>query len=122
MRQKDKKGRLPLHTISNIATSCTDSDRLALVAVVWKAYPEAASILDPVRGIPPFALPVRGAEEGEPYYPFNYRYGLSSAFVLLRENPDILSKGAGCKKYNASAALEPPPKKRPCTMSSKQPA
>ena len=63
--QLDKDGRLPLHLASDPTTLqvLEKNTRYELVYDIWKAYPEAASVTDPLTGLPPFAMAAR--QEGK---------------------------------------------------------
>ena len=56
--QLDKDGRLPLNLASDPTTLqvLEKNTRYELVYDIWKAYPEAASVVDPLTSLPPFAL------------------------------------------------------------------
>lgn len=95
-----KDGRLPLHLASDPTTLqvLEKNTRYELVYDIWKAYPEAASVTDPLTSLPPFALAARQggkkpslAERIEMNLP-NVDDSISSSFFLLRQYPEILSE------------------------------
>jgi len=99
-RQLDKDGRLPLQIASDPTTLdvLKRNSRYELVQEIWKAYPEAASIIDPMTSLPPFALAARQggkkpslAERIEKNLP-DVDDSISSSFFLLRQYPEILSE------------------------------
>jgi len=99
-KQKNETGLLPLQIVADTERRpyIRDKDRIALVGTIWKAYPDALSIIDNVSGLPPFTLPVR---EDSPYTQrVNAHAGLSSSYFLLRQQPEILSEVIGsCQKF-----------------------
>ena len=101
--QLDKDGRLPLHLASDPTTLhvLKKNTRYELVYDIWKAYPEAASVVDPLTGLPPFAMAARDPDEGKE---FDFKVcdrvtqkreideSITSSFFLLRQYPEILSE------------------------------
>ena len=100
-KQKNETGLLPLQIVADTERRpyIRDKDRIALVGTIWKAYPDALSIIDNVSGLPPFTLPA--VREDSPYTQrVNAHAGLSSSYFLLRQQPEILSEVIGsCQKF-----------------------
>jgi len=103
-RQLDKDGRLPLHLASDPTTLhvLKRNSRYELVRNIWKAYPEAASVIDNLTGLPSFALAARDSNEGKE---LDFKEmcdrvtenreideSITSSFFLLRQYPEILSE------------------------------
>jgi hypothetical protein len=61
--------RLPLHLASDPTALhvLKKNTRYELVYDIWKAYPEAASVVDPLTGLPPFAMAARDPDEGKEF-------------------------------------------------------
>ena len=111
-QQYNDEGLLPLHIAADPQRLVLDENkRLNLVSMIWKAYPDAADIVDKNTGLPPFALAARGKDEfGKVEAKKKSKYNkegdliehfdrfeaaneatLSSSFFLLRQHPEILS-------------------------------
>jgi len=103
-RQLDKDGRLPLQIASDPTTLhvLKRNSRYELVRNIWKAYPEAASVIDPLTSLPSFALAARDSNEGKE---LDFKEmcdrvtenreideSITSSFFLLRQYPEILSE------------------------------
>jgi len=103
-RQLDKDGRLPLQIASDPTTLhvLKRNSRYELVRNIWKAYPEAASVIDNLTGLPSFALAARDSNEGKE---LDFKEmcdrvtenreideSITSSFFLLRQYPEILSE------------------------------
>ena len=113
-QQYNNEGLLPLHIAADPQrVVLKESKRLNLVSMIWKAYPDAADIVDKNTGLPPFALAARGSVMKEftsgriSVGDFldtisNKRDAVSTSFFLLRRHPDILSE------YNIVGGVEQP--------------
>jgi len=93
-KQVDDKGILPLHIAAdmNKLKCIAEEERFELVRRIWNAYPDAAGIMDKETGLPPFALSMREIENTRKNKYSEIECCLSSAFFLLRKQPEILSE------------------------------
>ena len=107
-QQYNDEGLLPLHIAADPQRLVLDENkRLNLVSMIWKAYPDAADIVDKNTGLPPFALAARGKDEfgkveakkkskynkeGDLIEHFDrFEAANDCSFFLLRQHPEILS-------------------------------
>lgn len=115
-QQIDASGLLPLHIVadSNRTSYISDSLRLSLVNTIWKAYPDAASTMDKQTNLPAFALPMRGFKHGDLVSSADWYTGVSSAYFLLRQRPEILAEVIADFSGNVDFEVGPKPQsKRP---------
>eukprot|EP00571_Detonula_confervacea_P013011 CAMPEP_0172307746 /NCGR_PEP_ID=MMETSP1058-20130122/8531_1 /TAXON_ID=83371 /ORGANISM="Detonula confervacea, Strain CCMP 353" /LENGTH=526 /DNA_ID=CAMNT_0013019995 /DNA_START=27 /DNA_END=1607 /DNA_ORIENTATION=+ len=116
-QQTDEKGLLPLHIAADALRleHSHKKERLSLVRTIWQAYPDAASHIDKETRLPVFALPVRDKDDGtRPGYLIDD--GISSAFFLLRQRPEIIAIACSGTDKNATSEATEPPLKRPRTI------
>ena len=107
-QQYNNEGLLPLHIAADPQRFVLDeSNRINLVSMIWKAYPDADDKVDKNTGLPPFALAARGKDEfgkveakkkskynkeGDLIEHFDrFEAANDCSFFLLRQHPEILS-------------------------------